>query len=211
MSGDIGQTDYPVKHSGTLLVVGSAPCAIEDYNAARKLYPRARVMAINEAAGLVPCDFIASLHPEHMRRFLKLQKEKFGRQPTTHAAAPDAYFEAVDFYWHKTHTGGTSAWCGVLIGKEMGFTSIVLCGCPMVGGDGYAINTKTHSEKEERRFGLSAASSSIVRSHKAALADAVASGQGSNVTSMSGYTRELLGGPDGDGSGNRSGHRQNAA
>ncbi len=209
MAGEIGQTHYPIKHVGTLLVVGSAPSALDDFNAASAAFPRSKVMAINEAAGLVPADFIASLHPENMRRFLRLQIELTGGRPTTHAAAPDAYFESVDFYWHNTHTGATSAWCGVLIGKAMGFSRIILCGCPMVGGDGYAINTKAGNE--ERRFGLSSQTSSIVRSHKSALAEAVKSGQGSNVFSMSGYTRELLGGPDGDGSCDRSRNNQDAA
>lgn len=150
-------------------------------------------MAVNEAAGLLPADFIVSLHPENMGRYRRLQYETFGnRRVSTHAAAPDRFNHACDYYWHRAHSGATSAWTGVLIGKLMGFEQIVMCGCPMTGGDGYAINTETDTGP---RFGMSAAESLMVQNHQAALKKAVEAGEGDGVFSMSGFSRELLGPP----------------
>jgi len=199
MPGAIGNSDYGRKHNGTLYVVGSAPCALDDLAEARRLGRihgwRGKVMAINEAAALVRADFIASLHPEHMARFRKLQQQMFpDSRFTTHAAAPDAYAEAVDFYWRDAHSGATSAFCGVKIGQMMGFTRIILCGCPMTGGDGYAVNTRP--SKDAPRFGFCNPVSSVVRSHRHALDDEAKTSWAKGVYSMSGYSREVLGAPE---------------
>lgn len=187
---------YPYRHAGTLLILGSAPCALEDFEAALELYPDAAIMAINEAAGLLPVNFIASLHAEKMERFRKLQEDKFGTGHfTTHGAAPDVYFPSVDYYWHGAHCGATSAWAGVRIAKMMGFELLVLCGCPMNGGDGYIMPT-WKTTPQDPRFGFeSPVLHPVMASYKAALAGYVKAGEGAGVLSMSGYSRQLLGVP----------------
>ena len=190
---------YPRRHKGTLLIVGSAPNLMDDLAAASHYRPSAHVMAINEAAGVVKAHFIASQHPDVMLRFAGLQEAKFGRHGftthsgfDTHGQDPRQY-PAVNYWWPRIQCGATSAWAGVRIARMMGFDEVILCGCPMNGGDGYFMPTLAGSTAQPR-FGFLGPEKSLVKSFKENLA-AYARSEGDGVYSMSGYTGEVLGLP----------------
>lgn len=77
----------------------------------------------------------------------------------------------------------------------LGYDELVLCGAPMNGGDGYYNDKETDpGNPASPRFGYMAAERGLVKSYKETLA-LYAKAEGDNVFSMSGYTREILGGP----------------
>lgn len=189
---------YDTEHSGPLLVVGPATCALADVAAARAIFPDAPVMVVNHAALLLPADFIVSQHHEilatlrgeHIRRFL--------RKPSVHCACPEQLTPApgIDHWWRGAASGATSTWGAVRVAKAMGFAPVVLCGCPMVGGDGYAVDIPLGNGVERKNLvGYAEAASGLVKNYQQRLIDA-ARAEGKGVYSMSGFTRQVLGAPD---------------
>lgn len=186
---------YDTEHSGPLLVVGPATCALADVAAARAIFPDAPVMVVNHAALLLAADFIVSQHHEilatlrgeHIRRFL--------RKPTVHCACPEQLTPApgIDYWWRGAASGATSTWGAVRVGKAMGFAPVVLCGCPMVGGDGYAVPVPYNQQRY--MVGFCAPDSGTVKNYQQRLIEA-ARDEGKGVYSMSGFTRQVLGAPD---------------
>ena len=126
--------DYSAKQV-TLLVVGTAPCVMDDLTTARALRTNRIVMAVNFASGLIPADMIFSFHAELMDTFRALQA-KFGPRFTTHsdtARGIKRAYPAVDYFWNGLHVGATSGIGAAHVGLLMGFREVILCGCPLNG------------------------------------------------------------------------------
>ncbi len=202
--------EYPYIESGVLLVVGSAPCLYDDVNhcieVLNKLGRKFSLMAINEAAGALRVDHIATMHVDKMRHFKKLQlqlreKLKVSGDLLTHACdkiEPGMKFEhypAVDFFWNGANSAATSAFAGVKIGLIMGFDEILMCGCPMNGGDGYFNDDVTDKGSTSNpRFGYISPDKGLVKSWQETVG-VYAEAFGDQVYSMSGYTGKILGVP----------------
>jgi hypothetical protein len=181
---------YPHYHSGPCLVVGNAACLPDDIEKARRLFPDAPVIAVNGAAAEVKAFALYSYHPE---RFIKLgwlerQVRKFGPGFTVHAtrglrSPNDTPCSHVDHWWPDATGSGGSAWGARKVAGMMGFSPVILVGCPLEAGpyvNGSAIG------------GLM---------HRADVADDMLRGiEGdtrwhAGCLSMSGRTRQILGGP----------------
>lgn len=195
---------YPHKHHGTLLIIGSAPCVYDDLAAARAERPHAIVMAINEAVKVTCPNFIASLHCEKMAAFNALAVKEFGNKIwSTHSGNVTARgdergnFDAVDYWWPTMkHCGGTSAWAGAMIGAALGFKEIIMCGCPMNGGDGYFnAGSTAPSTPSDPRFGEKPPHSSLIAAAHDHIRKHAKTPEAAMVRSMSGFTRDTLGGP----------------
>ena len=200
--------DYPYSHEGLLLVVGSAPCLFNDVQKAVAACHAKRigydVMAINEAAGALEVDHIATMHAENMRLFRMKQAYLRGKDKhfTTHAVdriesgMKFGDYAAVDHFWNGANSCATSAFAGVKIGFLMGYEKIVLCGCPMNGGDGYYNDGETDpGSVVNPRFGFLDPEKGVVRSWKESAAN-YAEDFKDHIWSMSGYTREIMGVPE---------------
>lgn len=189
---------HPKGYMGdALIVAGPASCLFDDLERAIAILKAPRVMAINSAAAMLRADFVASIHYELMDGFAATQESAFGSEHfTTHAPKPEHEaedsFPAVDYFWPNAFSPATSAWAGAMIGRRMGFERIVLCGCPMVGGDGYHQPTEP---RLQRGFGSVPAQSPMVRRFQRELSDIVGRGGSEGIYSMSGFTREILGEP----------------
>jgi hypothetical protein len=186
----------------TLLVVGSAPCLFEDVARARGLYPDAEVMLINEAAGAIEdADHVLAGHTEKAEMFVAYRRQKFPncRPFRVHAVvhsstSPKDAPSVTDWWPQHVSTGASSAGKAARIGLEMGFTRIVLCGCPMNGG-GYFNGDETNLfDHRCTRIGTQPdhRSSGNYRRRMQKLAESEFKGR---VFSMSGFTKQVLGSP----------------
>lgn len=188
---------------GTVIVIGSAGCVHDDLG---ELPDRDLmwVAAVNGACIIHPCDFIMSQHPDKLGHWRELARQELGIWPETHSARPPnangSYedYPWVDYWWPNAHNQASSAWTAVRICRAMGFDEIILAGCPLNPTAGYfqgEARTLKNGFENESRFGAQVEHKGFVRSMQESLRMYVAAGEGLNVYSMSGYTRELLGEP----------------
>jgi hypothetical protein len=95
--------------------------------------------------------------------------------------------------WRGVASAATSAWTAVRIARAMGYTEIILCGCPL-DPTGYFNPEDTHRFSHDcPRVGLDPESGIVMRYRSQFATNAKAEGKG--VFSMSGYTLSLLGPP----------------
>lgn len=178
------------ENGGVCLIIGTNPCWKEDYDNAIKVYPDAKICVVNYAAELIKADYIATVHGDQMGLFLK--NYKFGELPFQIAmdndVAGDVKFKL------NTYTHGGSAPFAAAAMIMIGFDKAIMCGCPIDGTGGYATKRFNTSFKWDNpnaprlktwEYGM--------RRFKGAyphIAD--------KIHSMSGMTRKIFGGIDGN-------------
>lgn len=176
-----------------MLIVGSAPCVFDDVAAAEALGPCHRFL-INGAALLFErAEHWLIGHGEKAPMFKGARAAKFKTSiPFIHASVRGdtnpAHFTHV---WEGVSTGGTSAWKAVRIAKGMGYERIILCGCP-IDDSGYAPGESKGVGHSCARIGKG--EGRMYANYRRTFA-VRAKGEGHNVFSMSGYSRDLLGAP----------------
>lgn len=182
------------KYDGTVLICGSAPCLLPDYRKAVKHRTTATVIAINDAASVILADILTTLHPDKAHLFRAGSLNKNIIVTSGQKWKPDC---DVDFWMEGCNSGGTTAGSAIKVAKKMGFSEIILCGCPMTGGDGYFdAEPKANRFGMPMRFGNAPATAGIVRAHQKNLKREAQDDDYSMVRSMSGWTADLLGKPD---------------
>lgn len=182
------------KMQGCVLICGSAPCLIADFHLAKQYRKEAAVMAINDAVSVVRADFLATLHPEDSLKFMRKNLN-----PSTVIVTGQHYNAEhhVHFWFTDCNSGGTTAGSAIKIAKAMGYSEIILCGCPMRGGDGYFdAPPKPNKFGMSMRFGNAPSTCRVVRTHQEHLAFEAHAADYSMVKSMSGWTAELFGKPE---------------
>jgi hypothetical protein len=145
---------------------------------------------VNLAALIVRSDHIITMHPEILPDLLRGREEVFpGNDYLVHSVAGGGrdYSPLVNKWW-AVNTPATSAGAAVLIGLKLNFDEIILCGCPLTGGDGYAVDSAL------KGVGHMMPDSSVLKEHQYGMR-LIAMNQGNKVFSMSGYTAELFGQP----------------
>lgn len=190
--------DYTKKHEGeTVIICGSAPCLLSEFAEVVANRPNAKVMAINEAASGVQADFIVSYHAE---KFPLFKQDSLNPSASTHTGKsrrPEDE-DNVDYYWPEIWIGATSAGDGLQIARRMGFSEIIMVGCPMNGGDGYF--KKTDLGGICPRFGapgtLLSNNGEQIQIYKNKLLALKDKFDFSTVRSMSGFTAEVFGKPN---------------
>lgn len=188
--------EWTTPMGGTLIVVGSAPSLYEDLKAAKALRPDAHVLLINGAAQLVEeAQHMLAGHCEKADAFVAARRKKFPHAPPilVHASFRNGLGmpECVTHRWRGVATGGTSAWKAVRIGKAMGYSEIILAGCP-IDDSGYAAGESDGIAHSCARIGLG--EGRMYHNYRVTFAKR-AKEEGRGVYSMSGYSRELLGVP----------------
>ena len=188
---------YPRRHRGTALIVGSAACVFDDIRNAK--VPDPVYIGINEGVGVVPCLHLVTQHPEHIQKFLKLHREAHPGHPdpVVHCPAPTEteerlYGEWVDFWWNDARIPATSAAAGIVVTVGMGFSPVVLCGCPLNGGGYYR---PVEDVPGDPRIGLREPGDDLLEAYQARFKAVFSRLTYRHVRSMSGFTREVLGGP----------------
>lgn len=134
--------------SGTLLVVGSAPCLFADVERALSLRPLAAVMLVNGAcSALERAEHVLAGHSYKAEEFAASRRKAFPNAPPWHLhatvtqkhhAEAASVFRSVTDWWDKSYCqGATSIAKGVDIGlRGLHFDEAILCGAPM-DGSGY--------------------------------------------------------------------------
>lgn len=194
--------------SGTLIIVGAAKRAMDDLRKARALRRGAHIMLINEAAGLEEdANHLLAGHTEKADLFVGYRFRKFQHAPLPHTEGgplvhaktwekSEPYPKYITHLWRNVACGASSAWVGVRIGKAMGYSEIILAGCPM-DDSGYFNEPETGQFKHAcarlghgERYG----NNRMYHNYRASF-KRHAEREGQNVYSMSGYSQQLLGAP----------------
>lgn len=191
-----------------LFVVGSAPCLYQDLEAAKKLYWDYEIMLVNGACTAVEyAEHVLSGHTAKAEIFATERHKRFPHAPPWRLHAnwalpkiragqyPRDEFPSVTDWWEGGFsTGATSAAKAARIGLAMGYSPVILCGCPM-DGSGYS-PAEAQIEHDCARVGAAESQSApIVESYKRKMASLAKGEFKDKVYSMSGFTREVLGGP----------------
>lgn len=179
-----GKPAYLIEHSGPVLVCGNAFNLHEDIEQAKKLFPKAPVIAINGASREVKAFALFSYHPQ---RFVEApyswinRQKKFHNDFTVHGSRGEG-MPFVDHWWSGARGHGGSVWGARKLASLMGFDKVILCGCPLVPGNyaGY-------------RPGDLMSRQDVVDRYLGEIKEDVEWHEG--VVSMSGATQDLLGCP----------------
>lgn len=174
-------------------VVGSAPTYLDDLEMARLRYGPGPVIALNYVARLMQADHMVTAHAEILD---KVASGMLGR-PTVHTydhglkgpPGPDVVV------WRNLMSAGSSALMATKISVAMGFKRTVLCGCPIApvgytpgypspNGEDVSKMQTPLTDPRCRPHALDSWRNHWIRAKEAGILD--------NVTSMSGWTRELL-------------------
>lgn len=190
-----------------LLIVGSAPCALDDLAAARKLYPDAEVMLVNGACTMVrDAEHMLSGHTVKAEEFVAARKKAFPGAPLPRVHANTLsknarqyarqYPSVTDWWGPEMSSGATSAGKASLIGIRMGFYPVILCGCPM-DGSGYAPTEAVvkHDSSCQRVGDPKYQDRRTIKRYKETFVALSKTDFAGKVFSMSGFTRQHLGGP----------------
>jgi hypothetical protein len=193
---------YPKMESGVCLVVGTAPCSDADVDAALLKYPQAKICAVNEASGLVPADHIATCHGEKIEQFIDAHERTWGivgddyPMPILHIRdRPEATTERDCHRWIVSVGSGSAPFAAAVM-VSIGFDLVILCGCPMNGGDGYCLKTTHQSTPDDPRFGYLPQNHGMVVRWKEQLVKMKDQHPeiAAKIRSMSGHTKEVFGG-----------------
>ncbi len=185
-----------------LLAVGSAPCLFDDVQAALKLYPAAELMLINGACTVpIPAEHVLAGHADKSTMFAVSRAQAFPNAPPYRMHATLSYpeqkaaFPLVTDWWGQDKvTGATSAGKAARIGLAMGYDRVVLCGCPLEPSAGYWIG-EAKVPHGCPRFNTPDPRGAVLRYRKKMAVLAKQEPFKSQVFSMSGYSKQVLGAP----------------
>lgn len=194
--------------SGTLIVVGSAPCLFEDVENALLLRPLAALMLVNGACTAIEsADHVLSGHTDKAEMFAAGRRKTFPAAPpwrlhatidTRHVAEAKLLYPSVTD-WHDKDicTGATSIAKAAKLGFKLGFEEVILAGAPM-DGSGYSPSECKVGHNCKRVGDSAAQNHRVIQGYRLKLKK-LADGEFKNkVFSMSGYTRDCLGLPPRD-------------
>lgn len=164
-------------------MAGNAFCLHDDLASAARLYGDIPVIAVNGASREVRAIALFSAHPERFMakgfEWIKWQR-KLNENFTVHGSSRITGEPWVQYWWPDTRGSGGSAWGARKVAWLMGFDPVILCGCPLVPGN-YAGD----------RPGQIMAKQKVIDGLRQGIEEDTIWHDG--VTSMSGWTRELLG------------------
>lgn len=127
---------YLQRHSGTVLICGSAWCLDDDYERAKAIRPDATVIAINRTICKIPATIMVAIDRLNAQAWkenaccegVTLHGGRFGAR-----GGPEAY-PWFDHWWPDHQRGGTSVQLAASIALVMGFDEAILCGAPLTQG-----------------------------------------------------------------------------
>jgi hypothetical protein len=198
---DLGDAPCPYMQQGVALIVGTHPCWKEDLEAALAIYPDADLIAVNEAVRLVKAKHLVTAHDEDLHKFVAAHKETWGNDlPMIHVSDGQVTDNGIPKYIWPALVGGGSGPLAAAIALKIGYQLAVLCGCPLNGGGGYAFDTDDKGGFLNPRVGFVSGRHNMIhcwhnqlRTMKAAEPEIA-----NKIRSMSGFTKELFGGLDGN-------------
>jgi hypothetical protein len=186
-----------------LLAVGSAPCLFDDVQGALELYPEASLMLINGAwTAYRNAEHLLAGHTSKAHLFMAERLRALPGAPPARVHATLSYPAqrqenplVTDWWGQDKVTGATSAGKAARIGLAMGYDRIVLCGCPMDSDAGYWEGEAKVPHDGCPRFNTPDPRNAVKRYRAKLAVLAKQEPFKSQVFSMSGYSRSVLGAP----------------
>ena len=169
------------------LVVGCHPCYKDDMEAALKLYPDAKICAVNHATELVRADYLATVHGNHIPHFLAASS--FDIDPIIIQQDNDLSGDIGKKVNIPTH-GGSGPFAAAAMVLE-GFDLAVMCGCPVTGTGGYAQKAYIAKDWKQQKPDLIRKWYNAMCEYKHNHPEIAG-----KIRSMSGNTKEIFGGLD---------------
>ena len=168
------QFEYPIAHTGTALICGSADGLYDDIDGTGRL--GVTLIGVNGAPVRALHRF--SVHWRNLRAKAWIQPGEVSHSVTPRDDAP-----WVNYWWPTVNdVAGSSGWAAAKMARLMGFDEIILCGIP-IDDRAYTNGRPARSfEDQEILQGYRRAIEGDTEHHSA-------------IRSMSGWTRELLGAP----------------
>lgn len=128
-----------------ILITGSAKCLYDDIKEARKSYPSAPIMAINESGIWLDenIEHWFSFHGESLLGWKAQRDARFGNKDIvlhTIKGRSSGPITAWSF-----SLGGSSALGAVLVALALGYSPVILCGCPLDNSGYIHGNSKLNS------------------------------------------------------------------
>lgn len=196
----VGEAIPPAeKRRGVCLVVGTHPCWLDDVKAATKLYPDAEICGVNEAPRLLRVDHLATCHGDKIDEFLALCD---GYTPLLHLRDNDVKPDEIAVPHHiwpvRTMAGSAPFAAAAMV--MLGYDLVIMCGCPMTGGGGYAFDDTHKSTRADPRIGFESEKHRMIKGwHRCMrLFKEQFPEQAARMRSMSGTTQLIFGGLNGD-------------
>jgi hypothetical protein len=196
---DLGQPPCDLRFSGVAVVVGTHPSWKSDLDGALKKYPNADIIAVNEAVRLVKAKHLVTAHDEDLHKFVASHKQAWGDElPIIHVSDGQPTENNIPKYVWPALVAGGSAPLAAAIALNLGYELAILCGCPLDGGGGYAFETEKGGYYNPR-IGEVTSKHNMVKCWHHQLRQMVAAQPeiAAKIKSMSGFTKELFGGIDG--------------
>ena len=199
---------YTVKHGGSVIVCGGAPCVFEDFEKAKELRPDADVVGANFAVKLFP--EIVHVWTQHNDVGKEL-KDSVDRTIFVHARpakirsgtggnmwllpVPAHKWAYIDYEWPEFgwFNGSSGVAAGLWAKHGLGYDEVILCGCP-VSKD----TNKYHEAYEEgtrHKKGADWAKKSSFAHWQQSILKHKENGKTQGIYSMSGFTKGVLGEP----------------
>ncbi len=189
--------EYPSKHTGVALVVGSAPDAYRELALAKERLPvTPYLIAVNFMAGRIECQAMVTCEREAIEKIkFHCPRPILHVYPSDQRKVANAAPPGVDHLWHGPSVcSGTASLAAVMVAKAIGFEEIILCGVPLEK-IGYVQGYPSHGCSEwNNREGAKSMNGSRTQ-RRETWNRCFKAGMLEGVTSFSGFTRELLGEP----------------
>lgn len=193
--------EYPTKHTGPALVVGSGPDALEELSiAVERLSVTPYVIAVNHMVFRVPCQAVVT-GDSGVSTFMNGSAKGVVKHfyPSDQRQVPDS-IPGFDFIWKGPPcASGSSSLCAVMVAKAIGFDEIILCGVPLTK-IGYV---DEYPKADISEFNISREGPTMngtIQQRRETWLKFHKTGDLAGVTSFSGFTKDLLGEPEFKGS-----------
>lgn len=193
-----------------LLVVGSAPCLFKDIEQALEIYNTAHIMLVNGACvSLENAQHVLAGHTNKAEEFAAARRKVFPSavpwrlhanwgNPATLPDAKKDYPSVTDWWPRKYSTGATSVGKATMMGLDMGYAPIVICGAPMDGSGYFSGESETGGKIKHDCIRIgdpSKQDTRVLDRYRKTFAELAQGEFKGKVFSMSGFTRTCLGAP----------------
>lgn len=177
---------YLGKYRGNLIIIGGARCVWNDYLELKATGFDGSIMAVNDVGMYFdgPLNHWVSMHASYLAHWVALRKghSMMGHECLTHTRES---YPGIRVYWDIQNYGFESGLFAAQVALCLGYDQIVLCGIPQDGSGHFFdppwINSGEHGDKNS------------LKSFRNIVENAPELRQ--RVRSMSGFTKELFGGP----------------
>lgn len=191
---------YPRQERGICFVIGTHPCWHDDYVEALTTLgvDDYAVCAVNDAVELILADHIATCHGEKIEQFIEKHAHRWPDEPlpTIHLRDVETAKTERSAYRWPVKMGASSAIFAAAVMVMIGYEKVILCGCPLAGGGGYANKTTHASTPDDPRIGFISPDSLMLQAWHDAMYHAKDDVPEitEKIRSMSGKTKQIFGG-----------------